>query len=81
MLCMSPGSSELRTKLIKAARGFVEIDGKGDTVRRPLKPVEIANLFPELCSSHRKGSSAALFVAGESGRSTWYGFDACGIVI
>lgn len=30
MLCIIPESSELRTKLIKAARGFVETVAKGD---------------------------------------------------
>lgn len=29
MLCMIPASSELRTKLINAARGFVETVAKG----------------------------------------------------
>lgn len=76
MLCISPGSSELRTRLIKAARGFVGFPKDGSDFSR-LTPVFSACRLFELCSSHFNGSGACFCATGveEMGRKTWYGLE------
>lgn len=76
MLCIIPISSELRAKLISAARGFVTVATKGDARFEKLYRPNSECLLFEFCSSQRKGSGAFFFVVGELGRSTWYGLDA-----
>lgn len=59
MLCMIPGSSELRTKLIRAARGLIETSEKGEPALTTRGVAGTAYLFPELCSSHCRGSGTS----------------------
>lgn len=74
MLCISPGSSELRTRLIKAARGFDEVY-PNDFAFANCGWLCMACLLFELCSSQRTGSGAFFLLFGGMGRSIRYGLD------
>lgn len=78
MLCISPGSSELRTRLIKAARGLDEVGPNEDFALARRELVCMACLLFEFCSSQRAGSGAFFFLFGGMGRSIWYGLDGGG---
>jgi hypothetical protein len=70
MLCINPGSSELRTRLMSAARGLMETSlNLGTEWIRP-DSVESACLLLEFRESQRSGSGACFFVVCEVGRST-----------
>lgn len=62
MLCISPGSSELRTRLIRAARGFDEVCPSDDFALANLELLDMAYLLFEFCSSQRTGSGAFFFL-------------------
>lgn len=51
MLCTMPSSSELRTKLMRAARGFLDARPYDGMAFMNLEADETANLLFELCSS------------------------------
>lgn len=75
MLCIRPGSSELRTRLINAARGFDEVCPNDDFALASRELLDMAYLFFEFCSNQRTGSGAFFFLVRGMGRSTWYGLD------
>lgn len=52
MLCTMPSNSELRTRLMRAARGFGEIWRYDETALAILELDDTANLLLALCSSH-----------------------------
>ena len=82
MLCTKPGSSELRTRLISAALGRLEVcPNVGTEWTRP-DPVDTAYSLFELRVSQRSGSGLCFSRVSEAGRRTWYGLETdCGIVI
>ena len=75
MLCINPGSSELRTRLIKAARGLDEVCPNDDFACANRELLYMAYLLFELCSSQLTGSGAFFFLFEGMRRSIWYGLD------
>ena len=70
MLCTMPSNSELRTKLISAARGLLDTCPYSDIELTTLELDERANLLFELLSSQRSGSGACFFAAWAIGFKT-----------